>query len=146
MGSIFKPSTTVVQAPSTSSTSYDIPEYFKEIQERTLRTAENVFAQPYTAYQGDRIASLNPLEAQAANVYSQQVIPQAGQLANIANQTYDTATAQAYANPYESQVISGALTDLGEAYGQSQRAMDASAVGAGAFGGERQGIENILGQ
>ena len=146
MGSIFKPSTTVVQAPSQSSTSYDIPEYFKEIQERTLRTAENVFSQPYTAYQGDRIASLDPLETSAANVYSQQVIPQAGQLANIANQTYDTATAANYANPYQAQVISGALTDLGEAYGQSTKAMDAQAVGAGAFGGERQGIENVLGQ
>ena len=146
MGSIFKPSTTVVQAPSTSRTSYDIPEYFKEIQERTLRTAENVFSQPYTAYQGDRIASLDPLETSAANVYSQQVIPQAGQLANIANQTYDTATAANYANPYQAQVISGALTDLGEAYGQSSRAMDASAIGAGAFGGSRQGIENVLGQ
>ena len=56
MGSIFKPSTTVVQAPSQSKTSYDIPEYFKEIQERTLRTAENVFSQPHTAYQGQRIA------------------------------------------------------------------------------------------
>ena len=146
MGSIFKPSTTVVQAPSQSSTAYDIPEYFKEIQERTLRTAENVLSQPYTAYQGQRIASLDPMEQTAANVYANQVIPQAGQLANIANQTYDTATAQAYANPYENQVISGALTDLGDAYGQSQRAMDASAVGAGAFGGERQGIENVLGQ
>ena len=146
MGSIFKPSTTVVQAPSQSSTAYDIPEYFKEIQERTLRTAENVLSQPYTAYQGQRIASLDPMEQTAANVYANQIIPQAGQLANIANQTYDTATAQAYANPYENQVISGALTDLGDAYGQSQRAMDASAVGAGAFGGERQGIENVLGQ
>jgi len=146
MGSIFKPSTTVVQAPSTSSTSYDIPEYFKEIQERTLRTAENVFSQPYTAYQGQRVASLDPQEIAAENVYSQQVVPQAGQLTNIANQTYDTATAQAYANPYENQVISGALGDLGEAYGQSQKAMDASAVGAGAFGGSRQGIENVLGQ
>ena len=146
MGSIFKPSTTVVQAPSTSRTSYDIPEYFKEIQERTLRTAENVFAQPYTAYQGDRIASLDPLETQAANVYSQQVVPQAGQLANIANQTYDTATAANYANPYQAQVISGALTDLGDAYSRSRTAMDAQAVGAGAFGGSRQGIENVLGQ
>ena len=153
MGSIFKPSTTVVQAPSTSSTSYDIPEYFKEIQERTLRTAENVFSQPYTAYQGQRVASLDPQEIAAENVYSQQVIPQAGQLAGIGQQianagaqTYDTATAQAYANPYENQVISGALGDLGEAYGQSQKAMDASAVGAGAFGGSRQGIENVLGQ
>ena len=146
MGSIFKPSTTVVQAPSTSSTSYDIPEYFKEIQERTLRTAENVLSQPYTAYQGQRIAQLDPSEIQAENIYKNQVIPQAGQLSNIANQTYDTATAQAYANPYENQVISGALGDLSDAYGQTQRAMDASAVGAGAFGGERQGIENVLGQ
>lgn len=146
MGSIFKPSTTVVQAPSTSSTAYDIPEYFKEIQERTLRTAENVFSQPYTAYQGQRIASLDPSEIQAENIYKNQIIPQAGQLANIANQTYDTATAANYANPYQAQVISGALTDLGEAYGQSSRAMDASAIGAGAFGGSRQGIENVLGQ
>ena len=146
MGSIFKPSTTVVQAPQQSSTSYDIPEYFKEIQERTLRTAENVFNQPYTAYQGQRIAQLDPSEIQAENIYKNQIIPQSGQLANIANQTYDTATAQAYANPYENQVISGALSDLGEAYGQSRKAMSAQAIGAGAFGGERQGIENILGQ
>ena len=146
MGSIFKPSTTVVQAPSQSSTSYDIPEYFKEIQERTLRTAENVFSQPYTAYQGQRIASLDPQEIAAENVYSQQVIPQAGQLANIANQTYDTATAANYANPYQAQVISGALTDLGEAYGQSTKAMDAQAISSGAFGGSRQGIQNVLGQ
>ncbi len=146
MGSIFKPSTTVVQAPQQSSTSYDIPEYFKEIQERTLRTAENVFSQPYSAYQGQRIAQLDPSEIQAENIYKNQIIPQSGQLANIANQTYDTATAQAYANPYENQVISGALSDLGEAYGQSRKAMGAQAIGAGAFGGERQGIENILGQ
>ena len=146
MGSIFKPSTTVVQAPSTSQTSYDIPEYFKEIQERTLRTAENVFSQPYTAYQGQRIAQLDPSEIQAENIYKNQIIPQAGQLANIANQTYDTATAAAYANPYENQVISGALGDLSDAYGKSRTAMDAQAIGAGAFGGERQGIENVLGQ
>ena len=146
MGSILKPSTTVVQTPSTSQTSYDIPEYFKEIQERTLRTAENVFSQPYTAYQGQRIAQLDPSEIQAENIYKNQIIPQAGQLANIANQTYDTATAQAYANPYENQVIAGALTDLGDAYGRSRTAMDAQATGAGAFGGERQGIENVLGQ
>ena len=81
MGSIFKPSTTVVQAPQQSSTSYDIPEYFKEIQERTLRTAENVFSQPYTAYQGQRIAQLDPYEIQAGNIYQNQIVPQAGQLA-----------------------------------------------------------------
>jgi hypothetical protein len=152
MGSIFKPSVTTVQAPSQSTTSYDIPEYFKEIQERTLRRGETEFNKPYQAYTGQRVAQLNPMEQAAANVYTNQILPQSGQLAGIGQdiatasaQTYDTATAQAYANPYENQVVSGALRDLREAYGQSQQSLNASAIGAGAFGGSRQGIQNVLG-
>ena len=152
MGSIFKPSVTTVQSPSQSQTSYDIPEYFKEIQEDTLRRGQKEFSKPYQAYTGQRVAQLDPYEIQAGNIYQNQIVPQAGQLAGIGQdiatagaQTYDAATAQAYANPYENQVIQGALGDLGEAYGQSRKAMNASAVGAGAFGGSRQGIENVLG-
>ena len=145
MGSIFKPSVTTVQAPSQSQTSYDIPEYFKEIQEDTLRRGQKEFSKPYQAYTGQRVAQLDPYEVQAGNIYQNQIVPQAGQLAAIGNQTYDTATAQAYANPYEDQVVSGALKDLREAYGQSQQSMNASAIGAGAFGGSRQGIQNVLG-
>ena len=152
MGSIFKPSVTTVQAPSQSTTSYDIPEYFKEIQERTLRKGETEFSKPYAGFQGQRIAQLDPYEIQAGNIYQNQIVPQAGQLAGIGQdiatagaQTYDAATAQAYANPYENQVVSGALGDLREAYGQTQKSMNASAIGAGAFGGSRQGIENVLG-
>jgi hypothetical protein len=146
MGSIFKPNTTVVQAPSSSSSSYDIPAYFKEIQERTLRRGEQVFDQPYQAFTGQRIANLDPMETQAAGIYQNQILPQSGQLAAIGAQTYDTATAANYANPYENQVISGALGDLQEAYSQTQKGMTAQAIGAGAFGGERQGIENVLGR
>ena len=153
MGSLFKPNTTVVQAPQQSSTSYDIPAYFKEIQERTLRRGEQVFDQPYKAFTGDRIADLDPMETQAAGIYQNQILPQSGQLAGIGQeiatagaQTYDTAAATNYANPYQDQVISGALGDLGEAYGQTQKSMNAQAIGAGAFGGERQGIENVLGR
>ena len=152
MGSIFKPSVTTVQAPSQSQTSYDIPEYFKEIQERTLRRGEQEFSKPFQSYQGQRVAQLDPYEIQAGNIYQNQIVPQAGQLAGIGQQiantsaqTYDTATAQAYANPYEDRVVSGALKDLGEAYGQTQKSMDASAIGAGAFGGSRQAIQNVLG-
>ena len=146
MGSIFKPSVTTVQAPSQSSTSYDIPAYFKEIQERTLRRGEQVFDQPYQAFTGQRIANLDPMETQAAGIYQNQILPQSGQLAAIGAQTYDANTAATYANPYENQVISGALGDLQEAYGQTQKGMTAQAIGAGAFGGERQGIENVLGR
>jgi hypothetical protein len=152
MGSIFKPKTTVVQAPSQSTTSYDIPPYFKEIQERTLRRGEQEFSKPYQGYQGQRIAQLDPSEIQAENIFRNQIVPQAGQLAGIGQQianvgatTYDTATAQAYANPYEDRVVSGALSDLKEAYGQSQKSMNAAAIGAGAFGGSRQAIQNVLG-
>ena len=153
MGSIFKPSVTTVQAPSQSQTSYDIPEYFKEIQERTLRRGEQEFSKPYQAYTGQRIAQLDPYEIQAGNIYQNQIVPQSGQLAaigqeiaNASARTYDTATARTYANPYEDQVVKGALGDLGEAYGQSRKSLNAAAIGAGAFGGSRAAIENVLGQ
>ena len=146
MGSIFKPQTTVVQAPSQQTVTSQIPEYFKEIQERTLRTAENVFTQPYQGYTGQRVAGLTPQEQQVANVYSTQILPQAGQLAQIGAQTFDTATMQQYMNPYQEAVIQSTLSDLGEAYGQQQRGMAAQAIGAGAFGGSREGVERALGR
>jgi hypothetical protein len=146
MGSIFKPQTTVVQAPSQQTVTSQIPEYFKEIQERTLRQAENVFTQPYTGYQGQRVAPLSGGEQAAANVFSQQILPQAGQLAQIGAQTYDTATMQQYMNPYTNAVIQSTLSDLGEAYGQQQRGMATQAIGAGAFGGAREGVERALGR
>ena len=145
MGSLFKPSTTVVQAPQQQTTSYDIPAYFKEIQERTLRRAEEVGSRPYEAFTGERIAQLSPEEQQAANVVSQQILPQAGQLGAIGAQTFDAATAAQYMNPYQEQVISGTLSDLGEQYGMAQRALGARAIGAGAFGGAREGVERALG-
>jgi hypothetical protein len=146
MGSIFKPQTTVVQAPSQQTVTSQIPEYFKEIQERTLRTAENVFTTPYQGYTGQRIAGLTPQEQQVANVYSTQILPQAGQLAQIGAQTFDTATMQQYMNPYQEAIIQSTLSDLGEAYGQQQRGMAAQAIGAGAFGGSREGVERALGR
>ena len=144
MGSLFKPKTTVVQAPSESKVVSDIPEYFKEIQERTLRTAEDVFTQPYEGYTGERVADVSAGERAAANVFTNQILPQAGQLSEIGAQTFDTATMQQYMNPYQEAVIQSTLADLGEAYGQQERGMAARAIGAGAFGGSREGIERAL--
>jgi len=105
MGSIFKPSTTVVQAPSQQTTTYQIPEYFKEIQERTLRRAEAESQKPFQAFTGQRVAQLTPTEIQAGNIFSQEILPQAGQLAQIGAQTFTPAMAQQYMNPYENQVV-----------------------------------------
>ena len=145
MGSIFKPSTTVVQAPQQSSTSYDIPQYFKDIQERTLKRAENLGQRPYQAYTGQMIAPLSALEQQSANVATQQLLPQTQQLRAIGEQRFTPTVAQQYMNPYESQVIKGAIGDVEDQYQQAQRALSAQAVGSGAFGGTRFGVERALG-
>jgi len=140
MGSIFKPSTTVVQAPQQSTTTYDIPAYFKEIQERTLRRAETESQLPFQAYQGQRIAQLTPTEQQAGDVYSQQILPQAGQLSAIGAQTFTPQMAQQYMNPYENQVVQSALGDVERAYQGQQRALSTQAIQTGAFGGGREGV------
>ena len=138
MGSLFKPSTTVVQAPQQQTVTQQIPDYFKEIQERTLRRAEELGTRPYEAFTGQRIAPLSTLEQQA------QAIP--AQIGNIGAQTFDTAAAQQYMNPFTNVVIQSTLADLGEQFGQQERALAARAVGAGAFGGTRFGVESALGR
>jgi hypothetical protein len=144
MGSLFKPSSTVVQAPSQSTTTYDIPAYFKEIQERTLRRAEDASKKPFQTFQGQRVAPLSTGEMQAANVVSQQILPQSGQLGAIGAQTFDAATAQQYMNPYENQVIQSALADVQRGYQGQQRNLATSAIGSGAFGGGREGVERAI--
>jgi len=144
MGSLFKGSTTVVQAPQSSQTSYDIPEYLKEFQSSLLDRANVTSRGAYQGYTGDRIAPLSTQETQAGGIISGQIVPQAGALANIGAQQYDTATAQQYMNPYSNTVISGVVGDLEEQYQKNLRGINQGAVGAGAFGGARHGVERAL--
>ena len=144
MGSLFKGSTTVVQAPQQSQTTYDIPEYLKEFQSSLLDRANVTSRGAYQGYTGDRIAPLSTQETQAGGIISGQIVPQAGALANIGAQQYDTATAQSYMNPYSNTVISGVIGDLEEQYQKNLRGINQGAVGAGAFGGARHGVERAL--
>lgn len=146
MGSIFKPSTTVVQAPQQQTVTQQIPDYFKEIQERTLRRAEELGTRPYQAFTGQRIAPVSALEQAAANVFEQQILPGAANLGAIGAQTFDVQAAQDYMNPYTNTVIQSTLADLGEQFGQQERGLAARAIGAGAFGGTRFGVESALGR
>ena len=50
--------------------------------------------------------------------------------------------AQAYYNPYETQAVQQAMSDIGRQGDIQQQSLAAKAVGAGAFGGSRQGIES----
>tara|TARA_R110002020_G_scaffold84979_2_gene210043 strand:+ start:478 stop:1536 length:1059 start_codon:yes stop_codon:yes gene_type:complete len=57
-------------------------------------------------------------------------------------QAFDPSTAAAYFNPYEDVAVQQALTDIGRQGDIAQNRIAAQAVGAGAFGGTRQGIQS----
>ena len=144
MGFLFKGSTTVVQAPQQSQTTYDIPEYLKEFQSSLLDRANVESQGAYQGYTQDRIAPLSTAEQAAGGIIAGEMYPQAGGLANIGAQKFDTATAQSYMNPYSNTVISGVMGDLEEQYQKNLRGINQGAVGAGAFGGARHGVERGL--
>jgi hypothetical protein len=58
-----------------------------------------------------------------------------------ANNILNPNAAQAYMNPYEQAVIDQSMADIQRQSDIQQRSLDAQAVGAGAFGGSRQGIQ-----
>ena len=54
--------------------------------------------------------------------------------------------AQQYMNPFENQVVQSALGDIERNYQGQQRALTSQAIGSGAFGGTREGVQRgILG-
>ena len=66
--------------------------------------------------------------------------PAYGALVGVAGE-FDPTTVSQYMDPYEEAVVQSALADIQREGDIAQRTLDAGAVGAGAFGGSRQGIE-----
>ena len=69
MGFLFKGSTTVVQAPQQSQTTYDIPDYLKEFQSSLLDRANVESRGAYQGYTQDRIAPLSTAETAAGGIF-----------------------------------------------------------------------------
>ena len=65
-----------------------------------------------------------------------------GAMGDMAGTTgaYDPASARNYMNEYEDQAVQQALADVARAGQMQQSQLGANAVGAGAFGGARQGV------
>jgi len=89
-------------------------------------------------------------QAERTTGSTQNIINQAAQLAaaqRAVPYTYQQAAAQTAAgiggfNPFEEQVVQRSLADIARQRDIQQQAMNAQAVGAGAFGGSRQAIAN----
>jgi hypothetical protein len=125
---------------------------------QALGQASALSAQPYQAYQGERVAQFTPLQQQAFQGaysmspawqgdtasdiagYSAQNAMNAGQ--NYAMQATNPYATQAYMSPYQQGVTDVAKREAMRDYGIQQLGRNAAATRAGAFGGSRQGIEN----
>jgi hypothetical protein len=57
-------------------------------------------------------------------------------------QSFDPSSVSSYMNPYEDQAVQQALSDISRQGDIAQNQLSAQAVGAGAFGGSRQGLQS----
>jgi hypothetical protein len=156
MGSLFKPTTTTVQAPSQSQVAYEIPQYFRDVQESLVTRANAASQAEYTPYEGERIAPLSQLQnaaiTQAQSTLGQYgasgVVPAAQQrvatAANIAATQFTPELAQQYMNPFTQQVTNAAIRNLQEQSALASQQQRAQAVRSGAFGGARQGVQEAV--
>jgi hypothetical protein len=135
---------------STSTQSVTIPPEVLARYNAVNARAEQTATQPFQQYSGEFVAPLNPVQQagiQATNVGSQLAQPYYGAAAGMtlagAQDVGPLTQGQIgyYQNPYTQAVVNPTLAALGQQFGQQQSAQQAQAIKAGAFGGERAGLQ-----
>ena len=127
-----------------------LPEYERFANEN-LVLAGTIASQPYTPFPGQRLADVSQDELAAADFVRSMPSRFGGLGGGIARRVDQAdapmvtaadinANTEAFMNPYTSQVIDTTLADLGRANQMALNQVGQQAVGAGAFGGSRQGI------
>lgn len=138
-------------------TQTSIPDYAKPYVETMLGKAQATTERPYQAYGGERIAGFTPLQQQAfqgaANLGPTQQIGQGTQLAGLAGlgslgagQNYMSMATnpyaqQAFMSPYIQNALQPQMQEAARQSAIQGQQNAAQAVGAGAFGGSRFGIQ-----
>jgi hypothetical protein len=148
-------------APSSQTvTQTNIPEYARPYVERMLGKSEaltDINANPYQTYGGQRLQSFTPMQEQAFQNYANQQV--AGQIgagtglaavaglgsmgagADYARMATDPRAIQSYMSPYMQNVVDTQKQEAVRDYTKGLGALNARAVGSGAFGGSRAALE-----
>jgi len=136
------PPSTVTQQTS------NIPEYFQPYLERLFERAEAVTTEPFQRYEGQRLATTTPQQQAAYQGVEEMVggykpyIATADLLtAQAAQQSTDPAAIASRMSPYQQSVIDIQKREALRDANKLQQQIGASAVGAGAFGGSRQALQ-----
>jgi hypothetical protein len=136
-------------APATvTQQTSNIPEYFQPYLERLFERAEGVTTEPFQRYEGQRLAETTP-EQKAAYAGVQDMvggykpyIATADVLTSqAAQQSTDPMAVASRMNPYQQSVIDIQKREALRDAEKLQQQIGASAVGAGAFGGSRQALQ-----
>lgn len=124
-----------------------MPEFQRKFLEGTvIPAAEEMFATPFTPYEGERVAGLTDLQqtamtgyggldfgapafAQAADVYG-----------TIASEGLSPERIQSFMSPYTQNVIDATMRDIGRQRDIAINEAGTAATRAGAFGGSRHGV------
>ena len=146
---------------STTTNAAQLPDYIKPYVERFLPKAEAVSNQPYQQYGGQRLADFSqdtqdafqmvrdnakdPLTGltNAQNTAAGIAGYQAG---NIGTKDWTQADVQGYMNPYVQNVLDVQKRRANQGFQEQQQGRDASAIQAGAFGGNRRFVQNMAAQ
>lgn len=148
-------------APSSQNiTQTSIPEYARPYVERMLGKSEaltDINANPYQSYGGQRLQGFTPMQERAFQNYAtQQIAPELGAGSNMAalsglgsltagsdymRMASDPRSMQSFMSPYMQNVVDLQKQEATRDYEKGLGALNAKAVGSGAFGGTRASLE-----
>jgi len=141
---------------TTSTTSGDLPDWYKPYAQDLLSRAQQISKTPYTTYGNQRLAEFSDDtnaafdmvrdQADAGNPDVDAALATTGGLANYQAKTLPDADISAYMNPYINNVLDVQKQRATQSYQEQQAGRDASAVAAGAFGGDRRFVQDSLAQ
>lgn len=148
IGTLLDPATA-----QTKTTEVKLPDYIAPYAQRMLDRYEGLSQEDYIPYSGPRVADFNqdqqaafdryrtmqpntPEQMQGAGIVGQA----AQQLLNQGNQRFDQSQADFYMSPYMQSVVDMQKREAIRDYDMQIPGMNAAAVKAGAFGGDRQAI------
>lgn len=143
---------------TTTATTSDINPTLKPYVTDLLGKAQSVSNQPYTQYQGQRLADFSPdtqtafgdIRTQAANGGGTPAvntgIAAASNVAGFQANQFPGTDLSGYMSPYINNVLDVQKKNATQAYQEQQAGRDASAVQAGAFGGDRRFVSDSLAQ
>jgi hypothetical protein len=148
LGTLMDPATA-----QTKTTDVRLPDYIAPYAGRILNRAEAASNEGYIPYGGQRLQDFNadqqtafqntrdmqamsPQQTQGGGIVGQA----ATNLMNGGSRSWDQDAADKYMNPYQQNVIDIQKREAQRDYDKQMPVLDAAAVKAGAFGGDRQAI------